>query len=492
MRHTSLGGRLGKRLPGTVRTRIASMEQLEDRTLLSVGVTLRVSRGIATLTVADNGANCVEVAKNPNGTVGFQADAGHYSTAPWQTVNSVVVSTYGGNDRITVFAGMTIPVTVKAGAGNDVIEGLGASRLTAYGSTGDDRICQTGPGVLVAYGDGGDDLLVGGPGNDLLCGGNGNDVLYGWAGNDKLYGQSGMDTIYAGAGFDYVNGGCYGVDIYYVTPGQDKWVLDNQPRIHDIVHRYDPTDIQPPWTHANGVLTVDWSRETVGADIRATGPSSVLVRWCGTEWTVTGVNRFVFFGSAYDDHVDMTLFAGETELHGAAGNDVLKGGLAADRIFGDAGNDWLYGNAGCDEIVGGDGLDEVFGGSDADWVNLQDGFVGDRFRDFNPGEGDSFLGDGSSLTTADEQFGTDAWLLRATSVTIASAAYVDPLGRIPATVTLAGVDAGLHLFASNLRVEVPQLSAFVIDTSVRNSLLSAGFTIDVVVVSGGGLDPLQC
>ncbi len=351
------------------------VEPLEERTLLSVGVGLSVRNGVATLAVNDNAANHVGVEK-PDGVYRFSVDSGVWQTQPWQVVNKVVITTAGGDDQVIVGASVPVQVTVKAGNGNDGVFGFGPGKLIVYGGTGNDWIQQNGTGVLLAYGENGHDTIIGGPNNDIIYGGNHNDVLKGMAGNDKLYGQGGFDTIYAGAGFDYVDGACGQVDVYYVTPGQDRWVLDNRRGVYDIVYRFDPTDVAPPWTTQNGTLTVDWRQETSGAVIRATGPSSWEIQWNGSVWTLTGVSHFVFHGSAYGDSVDGTLFQGTTEMYGNGGSDTLRGGQARDVLFGGDGNDWLYGNAGNDDLTGNAGNDLHDGGAGADLLDAIDGVFG--------------------------------------------------------------------------------------------------------------------
>jgi len=476
-----------------MRQRKLRLEALERRELLAV--TLRVVGTTATLTETNTSNTSVEVQKVSSNVYDFTVNGAHFQTPSSKTIGSIVVNAYRGSDTITIGAGVTVPVTVNASTGNDTVIGYGSGKLTVHGGGGNDRIEQRGSGVFLAYGEDGNDTIISGNANDTLYGGNGNDVLKGMAGNDKIYGQAGSDTLYAGLGNDTMDGGCGAVDIYYITTGRTTWVPDNNCRIHDIVRTNDPTVVTPPWTLSCGTLTVDWSQQGSGAScITATGPTTVDITWNGSTWTVTGVNRFVFFGSPYNDCVNMTLLTGTTEMHGAGGNDTLRGGLAADVIFGDAGDDFLYGNAGDDQITGGDGLNQVWGGSGSDAVNLQNGHLGDRFNDYNPGEGDTLIGDGSSVTTADEQYDSlgQWWLLRGTTVTVTAASYVDPLGRVPAYVTIDGVDQGLHLFASSLRVEVPSTSAFSIDISTRDALLSAGFQFEIIVIAGGGIDPLNC
>ncbi|MDO8468389.1 MAG: calcium-binding protein [Candidatus Peribacter sp.] len=461
--------------------------------MLSAGVTLKISGTTATLTETYTSNVPISVQKLPSNAIDFNVNGTHWQTPASKTINAIVVKAYKGNDTIVIGAGVNIPVTVKGDRGNDTITAYGSGKLIVRGGDGNDVIQQFGSGQLYAYGDNGNDFIVGGSNNDYLYGGNGNDTLKGMSGNDYLNGDGGADALYGGWGYDRYVGGCHVSDWYYYQPGEDTLSLDNDWRTPDILITPDPTRVTPPWTIQSGTLTVDWSQQGAGACITATGPTTVNITWSGSTWTVEGVSRFVFYGSQYDDCVDMTLFAGTTELHGAGGNDTLKGGHANDVIFGNDGNDWLYGGPGSDQITGGDGLDQVWGGTENDFVYHLDGVFGDRFNDKNPG--DFLEGDGSSISTVDQQYDPwgQWWLLRGTTVTVTSSTYVDPLGRVPAYVDIAGEARGLHFFASSLRVEVPSLSAFTIDTLTRNALLSAGFQIEVIVVAGGGgVDPLNC
>ncbi|HSR94443.1 MAG TPA: hypothetical protein VLK56_06210 [Solirubrobacterales bacterium] len=95
------------------------------------------------------------------------------------------VNAGGGDDRVSVSSDVTVPVTMRGAAGDDIL--LGGS----------------GPDKLI--GGEGDDRLMGGRGDDLLFGGEGMDVLIGGPGNDVLRGGYGEDTLIAGSGNDSVH-----------------------------------------------------------------------------------------------------------------------------------------------------------------------------------------------------------------------------------------------------------------------------------------------
>lgn len=95
------------------------------------------------------------------------------------------VNSGAGDDRVSVAKEISVPVTMRGGAGDDFLLG-GAGPDKLIGGEGNDR-------------------LVGGRGDDLLYGGEGKDVLIGGPGNDVLRGGFGEDTLIAGSGNDSVH-----------------------------------------------------------------------------------------------------------------------------------------------------------------------------------------------------------------------------------------------------------------------------------------------
>ena len=118
--------------------------------------------------------------------------------------DNVIVNGTAGSDVVQLFsdaagihvlglAGATVTVTggeaaldtvtIRAGAGDDVIE---ASNVHAAGAK------------LVLDGGEGDDILIGSDGDDVLIGGAGDDVLIGGGGNDVLMAAPGDDVVIQG------------------------------------------------------------------------------------------------------------------------------------------------------------------------------------------------------------------------------------------------------------------------------------------------------
>ncbi len=119
------------------------------------------------------GTVCAHPEENPNE---LRCDA--------PTIAGFEVNSGGGDDRVWVAKDVALPVTVRGGAGDDLlVGGSGADKM--IGGTGDDR--------LVGWR--GDDVLYGGPGSDVLIGGPGRDILRGGPGTDRLAGGSGKDNL---------------------------------------------------------------------------------------------------------------------------------------------------------------------------------------------------------------------------------------------------------------------------------------------------------
>ncbi len=118
------------------------------------------------------------VCENPPGTPNeLTCQAAH--------VSGFEVNADAGDDQVRVAASVSVPVTLRGGAGADVL----------IGGSGPDKL----------YGGAGPDKLIGGAGNDVLVGGAGNDQLIGGPGNDVLKGGAGFDTISGGPGENTVH-----------------------------------------------------------------------------------------------------------------------------------------------------------------------------------------------------------------------------------------------------------------------------------------------
>jgi Ca2+-binding RTX toxin-like protein len=99
-------------------------------------------------------------------------------------VGSFEVNAGAGDDVVTTAKGISIPVIMRAGSGNDALSG-GAGPDKLIGGTGDDRL----------IGRSGADLIYGGDGADQIYGGWGNDVLSGGAGEDSIFDRHGPNRL---------------------------------------------------------------------------------------------------------------------------------------------------------------------------------------------------------------------------------------------------------------------------------------------------------
>lgn len=119
------------------------------------------------------GSVCTHPEDNPNELV---------CAAP--SIAGFEVNSGAGDDRVSVAKNIAVPVTMRGGAGEDVLLG-GAGPDKLIGGQGNDR--------LVGWR--GDDVLYGGPGDDVLIGGPGSDILGGGSGADTLVGGTGANEV---------------------------------------------------------------------------------------------------------------------------------------------------------------------------------------------------------------------------------------------------------------------------------------------------------
>ncbi len=226
-------------------------------------------------------------------------------------------------------------VTVRAGAGHDIV--LGAPIPTIlYGGSGDDKLIAIAADTTIYGGPDGDQLL-GSQFSDRLYGQDGNDVLVGNAGNDLLSDGSGDDRIYAGSGNNQVIPG---------SGNDDFDVSDN----------------------AAGI-TIDAG----DGDDKVAG-----TRFDDTIWGGAGddiISGFEGFDLIWGDEGNDQLSGGfgEDGIWGGDGHDVIRGGWAKDTLFGNEGSDILIGGMHNDVLTGGEGDDTLDGGEDDDELKGGDG-----------------------------------------------------------------------------------------------------------------------
>jgi Ca2+-binding RTX toxin-like protein len=249
---------------------------------------------------------------------------------------------YGTNDTIS---GDLAPGTsdwINAGAGNDVVNGLGGDD-TLFGGAGADQV----------NGGSGDDLLVGGAGNDTLAGGTGNDSLTGGAGSDTyVFGLGGGHDVISEPLFALTSAELDSGDgpIYAVSDGDTPQNGDND------VLRFDAgvseSDVHATRSGDDLVLTIGSTGDSVQVQSYfANGvPTIEQVQFAsGVSWAASVIRTKVLVPTAGDDEI--TGYLGGDRLNGLGGNDRLDGREGNDTLNGGNGNDTLTGGAGADRFV---------------------------------------------------------------------------------------------------------------------------------------------
>jgi Ca2+-binding RTX toxin-like protein len=205
------------------------------------------------------------------------------------------ITSFSGNDNLETGPGVTIPMNVDAGSGDDNI------------TTGDGAdVINGGDGVDTLNGGAGGDRILGNPGNDVMNGNAGDDTLV-WNngdGNDQMNGDDGLDRI------ENNLGAANDVSQLSVVAGK--------------VH----------YARVNAPFTLDVASSEV-FELNTFGGNDTLT-------TAPGLGALIA----------VTVDAG-------SGDDNIVGGDEADTFFGGLGNDTLDGKAGADAVDGQDGSDTL-------------------------------------------------------------------------------------------------------------------------------------
>lgn len=207
---------------------------------VTIGISPAVADGTATLVDgvlrAGGGSGNDSVIVSRSGSTWNVSINGTTTTFALATVNEIRIWGRDGNDSIIVDTNISIPATIDAGAGNDVVTG----------GNGNDLIFG-GDGVDLLFGNGGNDMVIGGEGFDFVSGGAGHDVVVAgsvaanftaamlrdvaaaWAAERTA--TEGIDdgTIDESAfdgNFDILSGGS-GADWFIVNLGD--WIIDYRP-----------------------------------------------------------------------------------------------------------------------------------------------------------------------------------------------------------------------------------------------------------------------
>jgi Ca2+-binding RTX toxin-like protein len=227
-------------------------------------------------------------------------------------IGATTLTQYIENLRLTSAAaangtGNALANVIWAGAGNNVINGLGGTDTVSYSFATAGVTLTLGSVAAQATGGSGSDTLLnienltGSAYNDTLAGNGIANVLDGGGADDYLSGSGGNDSLYGGVGDDNLDGGV----------GDDR--LDGGGGSVDTV------SYQNAMSAVSVNLALATAQDTGGAGVD------------------TVINVEYLTGSGY--------------------GDTLRGNSLANGISGGNGSDWLLGGGGIDTMVGGAGAD---------------------------------------------------------------------------------------------------------------------------------------
>ena len=138
-------------------------------------------------------------------TVGATLNGVSRSKSFTQTFTAIILAGYAGNETFTLAPSLTLPATVTAGNGNDVLK-LGGGNNTVVLGDGNDTVADGNGNNTVTVGNGNDTIQLGG-GNNTVTVGNGNDTIQLGGGSNVVVEGNGNDSVSAGNGNNLIVGG---------------------------------------------------------------------------------------------------------------------------------------------------------------------------------------------------------------------------------------------------------------------------------------------
>jgi Ca2+-binding RTX toxin-like protein len=306
-------------------------------------------------------------------------------------------------------------VSVNGGVNGTAHQGSDTDTLSEFenvnGSSADDTLVGDDGANNVINGEGGNDRILGNPGNDTIDGGAGNDYIEGNGGNDSILGGDGNDTISGDSGNDGSDpysdtiDGGAGNDVINGDEGDDSL---RGGAGNDTIYGYFGNDMIDGGTGSDSMIGGS------GTDLADYSASSTSVNGGVNGTAHQGADTDVLSGfeNVNGSSADDTLVGDDgpnNVINGEAGNDYILGNPGNDTIDGGAGNDFILGNYGSDSILGGDGSDTISGddGSDGSdpFSDTIDGGAGNDVIDGD--EGDDSLRGGAGNDTIYGYLGND-------------------------------------------------------------------------------------
>lgn len=436
-----------------------------------------------------------------------------------------------GDDTIEVLSGVTTPVTLNGGDGNDTLIYSGSGTATLNGGAGNDILSSFSTNTVTINGGAGDDIISGGSGDDILSGGLGNDTLTGGAGDDIIFGNEGDDTVrggvdndslFGGVGNDQLAGGNgddtlrggdgddillggQGADSIFGEAGNDSiqfFSMETDDAVDLLSGGIDTDTIEILGTNGDDHLTIQQISNTFSIENSASAldENGNLVTQTGSfqfsrpaDFSASDIENLQITGRDGDDKITaIGSFTGNAlRIDGGEGNDILKGADSRNILIGGNGDDTLIGGNDEDEIHGGDGndiidgvagSDVIYGGAGADII------FGGTGRDVSyGGEGNDTIFSGEGYVTT--QLGEDGELEQI-PVAGLSDIYGDTVYGGDGDDTLEGGSGADHLYGGNGNDTINGAGLWdVIDGGSGDDILDGGSGKDTIT-GGAGHDTL--
>ena len=276
-----------------------------------------------------------------------------------QPIMAIVFVGYAGNDSFTLSSRLTLPATVTAGNGNDVIRLGGGANTVALGN-GNDSVSAEGGNNTITVGKGNDVIQLGdgsnpvalGNGNDSASAEGGNNTITVGKGNDVIQLGDGSNVVVAGNGNDLVTAGG-GTNSITVGNGNDILLLGDG---SNTVALGNGSDLVTAGGGNNAITAGN------GNDIlRLGGGSNAVVLGNGSDLVTAGDgNDTVTVGNGNDV---IRLGGGDNTVALGGGSDLVTAGGGNNTITVGNGNDVIRLGGGSNVVVEGNGNDSVAAGN---------------------------------------------------------------------------------------------------------------------------------
>ena len=331
-------------------------------------------------------------------------------------VTLITVQNPGQGNNVLDFRGVTAPVSVTSGPGNDTIYLSDAANSVVYCGSGNDTVICSSKATATGV------VIYGGTGNDTITAGAASVVIFGGSGNNVITGSPGGDTIVGGGGNDIITAG--GGDVIITGPGNNTVTVANGANavngtgaVHNFVLADSWLFVMGDISNASGLIgalsasstplaAAIWSdmtsttqMELMSGSFTAAQKEAILVgqldaillqeRYFDPNHqlfaapsslysylpsamqaaypnaqgqTLVELER-TFMASSFSSYINPRVIGGGTDtVTGGADGDIIDGGAGNDVIYGGAGNDLLIAGAGSSQVYGAGGNDVIIGG----------------------------------------------------------------------------------------------------------------------------------